>query len=170
MVVPGGRMKVCGEKKPDVDEGRGADTRVAKVSQPDSHHHDNLEGPGDDFDRERVEGSKKTSERSETYAREEMSFKRTRRSETMGDSRRKQQSSLDKQRKNAMMSSITPREEQSSSKAKNSFKTLDDERMTSLQAGELSSGFDHLGLIHSERFSHLARSRRRVRKRCSLRH
>ena len=49
-----------------------------------------------------------------------------------------------------MMSSIIPREEQPSSKAKRSFKTMYDERMTSLRFDELSSGYDSLVLMHSD--------------------
>ena len=54
-----------------------------------------------------------------------------------------------KQGKNAMMSSISPRVEQTSSKAKRSFKTMYDERMRSLRTDGLSSGYDGLGLMHS---------------------
>ena len=83
--------------------------------------------------------SQRTSERSEADAREELLFKGTFKSETMSNSRRKEQSSLVKQRKNAMMSRISPMEEQPSSKARKSFKTYG-----------LSSGFDHPVLMHSD--------------------
>ena len=70
--------------------------------------------------------------------------------ETKCVSWRKEQCSQAKPTKKAMMSSISPREEQSSSKAKKSFlQRLYNEHMTSLQAGGLSSGIDHLGLMHS---------------------
>ena len=49
-----------------------------------------------------------------------------------------------------MMSSISPREEQPSSKAKRSVRTMYDERMRSLQTDGLSSGYDGLGLMHSD--------------------
>ena len=49
-----------------------------------------------------------------------------------------------------MMSSISPRDEQPSSKAKTSFKTMYDERMRSLQTDGLFSGYDGLGLMHSD--------------------
>ena len=49
-----------------------------------------------------------------------------------------------------MVSSISPREEQPSSKARKSFKTMYDEHMASLQTDGLSSGFDHPGLLHSD--------------------
>ena len=48
-----------------------------------------------------------------------------------------------------MMSSNSPREEQSSSKARKSFKTINKETMVSLRADGLSSGFEHQGRIHS---------------------
>ena len=49
-----------------------------------------------------------------------------------------------------MMSSIGPREEQSSSKAKRSFKTMYLECKRSLQTDELSSGYGGLGLMHTD--------------------
>ena len=48
-----------------------------------------------------------------------------------------------KQSKNAMMSSISPSEEQTGWKAKKSWKSLYDERMASLQTEGLSSSYDH---------------------------
>ena len=69
---------------------------------------------------------------------------------TKSDSRRKEQSSLAKQSKSAMMTSISHREVKSSPKVKKSFKTLYDECIILLQAGGLSSGFDHLGLRHRD--------------------
>ena len=53
------------------------------------------------------------------------------------------------QGKNAMKS-ISPREEQPSSKAKRSFKTMYDERMTSLRTDGLSSVNDSPALMHSD--------------------
>ena len=75
-------------------------------------------------------------------------FKGTSKSETKSNSRRKDQSSLVKQGKNAMMSSLSPRDEQSSSKAWKSYKTMYDEHMASFPTDGLSSGFDHPGLMH----------------------
>ena len=49
-----------------------------------------------------------------------------------------------------MMSSISPRDEQPSSKAKGSFKTMYDEHMRSLQTDGLPSGYDGPGLMHSD--------------------
>ena len=48
------------------------------------------------------------------------------------------------------MSSMISREEQPSSKARKSFKTLYDKRMASLRRDGLSSGFDHPGLMHTD--------------------
>ena len=66
----------------------------------------------------KINESQKNSEISETNAGEELMFKGTFMSEIRSDNRRKDQSSLAKQNKNAMMSSISPREEQSNSTAK----------------------------------------------------
>ena len=51
--------------------------------------------------------------------------------------------------KNAMKRIISPSEEQPKSKAKRSFKTMYDERKTSLRTDELCSGYDGTGLMHS---------------------
>ena len=48
------------------------------------------------------------------------------------------------------MSSISPREEQPSSKARRSFKTIHDESMRSLPTDGLSSGYDGPALMHSD--------------------
>ena len=118
--------------------------------RPNRHHHEDLEGSGGDFEPERMEETKKTSKSSETDTGEELLFKGTSRSETENSSRRMAQLSMAKQSKNAMMSSINPKEELSSSSTKKSFKTLYDEHMISLQTDGLTSGFDHLGLMHSD--------------------
>ena len=94
--------------------------REQTLTRPDLHHHANLEEPGEDLEREEVERTEEATERSEVEAREKMSFKRMFKSETKSNKWGKEQSSLVKQSKNAMMSSISPREEQSSSKAKKS--------------------------------------------------
>ena len=59
-------------------------------------------------------------------------------------------SSLAKQSNNAMMSSISPSEEQPSSKAKKSWKSLYDERMSSLRTEGLSSNYDHPEITHPD--------------------
>ena len=63
---------------------------------------------------------------------------------------KKKQSSLIKQCKNAMMSSISPSEEQTGSKAKKSWKSLYDERIASLRTGGLSSSYDHPEITHPD--------------------
>ena len=133
--------------------------------RPDHHHHEDLEEPGDDFEGEGIEKPRRTSEPSKDNTGEELLCKGTSKSEIKSNGRRKEQSSLVKQGKNAMISSISPREDQPSSKAGKSFKTLYDERRTSLRTDGLSSGFDHPGLMHSD----FARDRRRVKKRCPSR-
>ena len=98
-------------------------------------------------------------------------FKGTSGLEIENSSRRKEQSSLPKESKNAMMSRISPREEQSSSRAKKKyFETLYDERMTSLRSDGLCSGLDHPGLMRSLRILLPARDERRLRKRFPIRH
>ena len=151
------------KKSLDGDEGRNAEAVAANVTatdpfekgeqtliQPDHRHHEDLEEPGDDFEREGIGKPQRTLERSEADEREELLFKGTSKLETKSNSRGKEQSSLVKQGKNATMSSINPIEEHPSSKARKSFKTLYDERMTSLRTDGLSSGFDHPVLMHSE--------------------
>ena len=59
-------------------------------------------------------------------------------------------SSLAKQSNNAMMSSISPSEEQPGSKAKKSWKSLYGERMASLRTEGLSSGYDHPEITHPD--------------------
>ena len=97
-----------------------------------------------------VETMVETSERSEVEPREKLLFRGTSKSETKGNKWRKEQSSLVKQSKNAMMSIISPSEEQTSSKAKKSWKSLYDERMASLQTGGLSSSYDHQEIAHPD--------------------
>ena len=140
-------MNVRSEKNLDGDEGGNADAEMANVIppdffdggeqtliRPDRHHHDDLERSVDDSERERIEVSDKTSEHSEANAGEEQSFNGTYKSDTKSDIRRKEQFSLAKQSKNAMMSSISPSKEHFSSKTKMRLKTFYDERKISLQA------------------------------------
>ena len=118
--------------------------------RPDHHHREDPEEPGEEFEREETVETQETSEHSEVGVREELLFKGTSKSESKSNSRRKEQSSLVKQGMNAMRSSISPREEQPIEKAKRSFKTKYDERMTSLRTDGLPSGYDVPGLMHSE--------------------
>ena len=76
--------------------------------------------PGEDFERKEVERTEEASERFEVEPREEVLFREMSKSETKSNKWRKEKSSLVKQSKNAMMSNISPSEEQTSSKAKKS--------------------------------------------------
>ena len=106
--------------------------------------------PGEEFEREETDQTQETLERSEVVVREELLFKGMSKSETNRNSRRKEKSSLVMQGTNAMMSSISPREEQPISTWKRSFKTMYDERMTSLRTDGLSFGYVDPGLMHSD--------------------
>ena len=141
--------------------------------RPDRHHQEELEEPSDDFEHKELRNLKRPR-RVPRPKQERKSFSKGRPKQERNccskGHRRKEQSSLVKQDKNAMMSSISLREEQPSSKARKSFKTFYNECMTSLRTDGLSSGYDHPGLMHSERTSHLVRDRKNVRKRCPIRH
>ena len=160
------------EKHRDGEEGRDVEAGAANVTphdpfeegeqtlfRPDHNHHKVPEEPGEELEPEEAEEIQGTSERSKVGMRGELLFKGTSKSETKSNMWRQEQSSLVKQGKNAMMSSISPTEEQPSSKAKRSFKTMYDERMRSHRTDGLSSGYDGLGLMHSE--TDLARDRRK---------
>ena len=96
--------------------------------------------PGEDLEREEIERTEEASEL----------FKGMSKSETKTHKWRKEQSSLVKQSKNAMMSSISPSEEQTGSKAKKSWKSLYDERKASLRTEGLSSSYDHPEVTHPD--------------------
>ena len=107
--------------------------------------------------REEVERTEETSERSKVEPREEVLFRGMSKSETKSHRWRREfshpantHSSLAKQSNNAMMSSISPSEEQPGSKAKKSWKSLYDERMASLRTEGLSSSYDHPGITHPD--------------------
>ena len=104
--------------------------------------------PGEDFEQEEVEKREEASECSEVEPREEVLFRGMSKSETKSNNKRKERSSIVKKSKNAMMSSISPSEEQTSSKTKKSWKSLYDERTASLQTEGLSSSNDHLEIAH----------------------
>ena len=121
-------MKRRSEKNRDGDEERDAEARAAYVTphdpieegeqtliRPDHHHREEPEEPGEELKPEETEETQGTSERSEVGIGEELLLKGTSKSDTKINSRRKEQSSLVKQGKNAMMSSISPREGQPSS-------------------------------------------------------
>ena len=111
--------------------------------------------PNEDFEREEVERTEKASECSEVEPRGEVLFRGMSKSEATSHKWRKEpshptntHSSLAKQNKNAMLSSISPRT--NGSKAKTSWKSLYDERMASLQTVGLSSSYDHLKITHPD--------------------
>ena len=121
-------MKLRSEKNFNGDEGRSAEAGPASetptdpfeegeqtLTRPDYHHHEDPEEPGEELEPEKTEETQGTSDRSEVGIREELLFKGTSKSETKSNRWRKEQSSLVKQGQNAMMSSISPREEQPSS-------------------------------------------------------
>ena len=156
-------MKLRSKKNLNGDEGRNAEAGAANVTpteplgegeqtltRPDNRPQQDPPDLGEDLEREETEKTQETSERSEVGVRKELLFKGMFKSETKINSRRKEQSTLVKEGKNAMMSSISPRDEQPSSKAKRSFKTRYDERMASLRTDGLSSGYDGPGLVHSD--------------------
>ena len=111
----------------------------------------------EDLERVEVERTEETSERSEVEPREEVLFKGMSKSETKSHRWRREyshsantHSSLAKQSNNAMMSSISPSEEQPGSKAKKSWKSLYDERMASLRTEGLSSSYDYPEINHPD--------------------
>ena len=113
--------------------------------------------PDEVLEREEVERTEETSERPEVEPREEVLYRGMSKSETKSYKWRKEpshptstHSSLAKQSNNAMMSSMSPGEEQTFSKAKKSWKSLYDERVTSLQAGGLSSSYDQPEITHPD--------------------
>ena len=156
-------MKLRNEKNLDGDQGRSAEAGPASETLVDPFD----EGeqtlirpdfePSEDLEREEVERTEETSERSEVEPREEVLFRRMSKSETKSHRWRREfshpantHSSLAKQSNNAMMSSISPSEEQPGSKAKKSWKSLYDERMASLRTEGLSSGYDHPEITHPD--------------------
>ena len=157
------KMKLRSEKNLDGNQGRSAEAGPANEMLADPFD----EGertlirpdfePSEDLEREEVERTEETSERSEVEPREEVLFKGMSKSETKSHRWRREKShsaithsSLAKQSNNAMMSSISPSEEQLGSKAKKSWKSLYDERMASLRTGGLSSSYDYPEITHPD--------------------
>ena len=149
-------MRLRSEKNLDGSQGRSAEAGPASEAlvdpfdkeeqtliRPDSE-------PGEDLEREEIERTEEASERSEVEPREEVLFSGMSKPETKTHEWRKEQSSLVKQSKNAMMSSISPSEEKTGSKAKKSWKSLYDERMASLRTEGLSSSYDHPEITHPD--------------------
>ena len=149
-------MKLRSEKNLDGNQGRSADVGPASEALVDPF--DEREQtlirpdfePGEDLEREEVERTEEASERSEVEPRKEVLFRGRSKSETKTHKWRKRQSSHVKQSNNAMMSSISPSEEQTDSKVKKSWKSLYDERMASLQTEGLSSSYDHPEITHPD--------------------
>ena len=149
-------MKLRSEKNLNGNQGRSEtlmdtfDEGEQTLIRPDFE-------PSEDFGREQVERTEDALERSEVEPREEVLFRGMSKSETKSHKWRKDFSqttntpfSLAKQSKNAMMSSISPIEEQTGSKATKSWKSLYDERMASLQTEGLSSSCDHHEITHPD--------------------
>ena len=156
-------MKLRSEKNLDGDQRRSAEAGTASETLVDPFD----EGertlirpdfePSEDLEREEVERTEETSERSEVEPREEVLFKGMSKSETKSHRWRREyshsantHSSLAKQSNNAMISSISPSEEQPGSKAKKSWKSLYDERMASLRTEGLSSSYDYPEITHPD--------------------
>ena len=156
-------MKLRSEKNLDSNQGRSIEAGPASGTLVESFD----EGertlirpdfePSEDLEREEFERTEEASERSEVGPREEVLFRGMSKSETKSHKWRKEpshptstHSSLAKQSNNAMMSSISPNEEQTVSKAKKSWRSLYDERMASLQAEGLSSSYDYPGITHPD--------------------
>ena len=156
-------MKLRSEKNLDGDQRRSAEAGTASETLVDPFD----EGeqtlirpdfePSEDLEREEVERTEETSERSEVEPREEVLFKGMSKSETKSHRWRREyshsantHSSQAKQSNNAMMSSISPSEQQPGSKAKKSWKSLYDERMASLPTVGLTSSYDYPEITHPD--------------------
>ena len=137
-------MKLRTEKNLNGNQGRSADAGAASEALVDPFD----EGertlirpdfePSEDLEREEVERTEEASELSDVEPREEVLFRGMSKSDTKTHRWRNElshpaitHSSLAKQSKNAMMSSISRSQEQTGSKAKKSWKSLYDERMVS---------------------------------------
>ena len=156
-------MRLRSEKNLDCDQRRSAEAGTASETLVDPFD----EGeqtlirpdfePSEDLEREEVERTEETSERSEVEPREEVLFKGMSKSETKSHRWRGEyshsactHSALAKQSNNAMMSSISPSEEQTGSKAKKSWKSLYHERMASLPTVGLTSSDDYPEIAHPD--------------------
>ena len=138
-------MKLRSEKNLDGNQGRSAEAGPASETLVD---------PFDEGERTLI---RPDFEPDEVLEREEVLYRGMSKSETKSYKWRKEpsyptstHSSLAKQSNNAMISSMSPGEEQTFSKAKKSWKSLYDERVTSLQAGGLSSSYDQPEITHPD--------------------
>ena len=156
-------MRLRSEKNLDSDQRRSAETGTASETLVDPFDEEEQTlirpdfEPSEDLEREEVERTEETSERSEVEPREEVLFKGMSISETKSHRWRGEyshsastHSSLAKQSNNAMMSSISPSEEQPGSKAKKSWKSLYDKRMASLPTVGLTSSYDYPETSHPD--------------------
>ena len=157
------KMKLRSAKNVDGDQRRSAEAGTASETLVDPFDEGertlirpNFE-PSEDLEREEVKRTEETPERSDVQPREDVLFKGTSKSETKSHRWRREyshsantRSSLAKQSNNAMMSSISPSEEQQGSKAKKSWKSLYDERMASLRTEALSSSYDYPEITHPD--------------------
>ena len=156
-------MKLRNEKNLDGNQGRSAEAEPASGTLADPFDEGERTLVRPDFEpdevleREEVERTEETSERSEVEPREEVLFKGMSKSETKSHRWRGEyshsastHSSLAKQSNNAMMSSISPSEEQPGSKAKKSWRSLYDERMASLLTVGLTSSYDYPETSHPD--------------------
>ena len=126
-------MKLRREKNLDGNQGRNAEVGIASEMLVDPFDEGDRTlirpdfEPDEDLEREEVERTEETSERSEVEPREEVLYRGMSKSEAKSFMWRKEpshptstHSSLAKQSNNAMMSSMSPSEEQPVSKAKKS--------------------------------------------------
>ena len=162
-------MRLRSEKNFDGNQGRSAEAEPASETPVDPFDEGERTLIRPDFEpdgvleREEVERTEETSERSEVEPREEVLYRGMSKSETKSYKWRKEpshltsaHSSLAKQSNNAMMSSMSPGEEQTFSKAKKSWKSLYDERMASLPTVGLTSSDDYPEITHPDVSSHRA--------------
>ena len=176
-------MRLRSEKNLDGDQRRSAEAGTASETLVDPFD----EGeqtlirpdfePSEDLEREEVERTEETSERSEVEPREEVLFKGMSKSETKSHRWRGEysnsastHSSLAKQSNNAMMSSISPSEEQPGSKAKKSWKSLYDERMASLPTVGLTSSYDYPEIAHPDVIRQVNDVDEQAKRRCVIKH
>ena len=156
-------MRLRSEKNLDGNQGRSAEAEPASETPVDPFDEGERTLIRPDFEpdgvleREEVERTEETSERSEVEPREEVLYRGMSKSETKSYKWRREpshltsaHSSLAKQSNNAMMSSMSPGKEQTFSKAKKSWKSLYDERMASLPTVGLTSSDDYPEITHPD--------------------
>ena len=145
-------MKLRSEKNLDGNQGRSAEVGPASETLVDPFDEGERTLIRPDFEPDEVLEREEVERTEEVGAREEVLYRGgggMSKSETKSYKWRKDpshptstHSSLTKQSNNAMMSSMSPSEEQAVSKAKKSWKSFYDERMASLHAEGPSSSYD----------------------------